>query len=52
MCNFHVKVFNSTQNDMMINYPKDLIDRSIINTMLHDNKELCLKEFRSLDRAT
>ena len=31
MCNFHVKVFNSTQNELMINYPKDLIDRSITN---------------------
>ena len=31
MCNFHVKAFNSTQNDLMINHPKDLIHRSITN---------------------
>ena len=31
MCNFHVKAFNSTQNDLMINYPKYLIHRSITN---------------------
>ena len=31
MCNFQDEVFNSTQNDLMINYPKDLIHRSITN---------------------
>ena len=31
MCNFHVKAFNSTQNDLMINHPKDLIHRSVTN---------------------
>ena len=31
MCNFHVKAFNSTQNKLMINHPKDLIHRNITN---------------------
>ena len=31
MCNFHVRAFNSTQNDLMINHPRDLIHRSITN---------------------
>ena len=31
MCNFQVKVFNSTKNDLMISYPKDWAHGSITN---------------------